>query len=297
MTSEQWRRFRDEFFSSRDDVHKDRNHRYAHDVDILANFKRNAYGRLTALETWRTYAGKHWDSICSLVDDLAHGKHVTPALGEKDILGSFYDLANYVELGAALVAEATSPEYVDVHDEVIIETKTRDLVIVDLDDTIWDFVGEIKKMRLIPRERLMSWGGLSEWLGDEALAVFTDACRRMEDEEPFEGAVYALQAISSNYRIGIVTSRHHGHLNGIRAWLDAHQIPYEFILTDQQDKVSTALGLGATVIIDDRMETLQQAADSGIRAACLCKMWNMDAEDDDRIYRFDNWAEIQRWLG
>lgn len=292
MNQQEWLRFREGFSEQRGAVHDDRNHRYAHDDDVLANFKRNAYGRLHPLEVWRTYAGKHWDAICSIVDDLANGKTVTPSLGEKDILGSFYDLANYLEFGAALVSER--PE------EPVYETKRHELplIIVDLDDTLWDFVGECCSLVEggIPEPYLYEWGGIYKYLGERTTEVMETAADRMSFAEPFPGAADALNTLFDSYRIGIVTSRYSGTLNRIRGWLHDNLIPSDFVLTGQKHKGEVARGMDAYVIIDDNLETLRDAVDREVGAACLARKWNIDAEDDDRINRFSSWEEILHWL-
>jgi hypothetical protein len=291
MNQQEWVRFRNAFSEERGAVHEDRNHRYAHDDDVLANFKRNAYGRLHPLEVWRTYAGKHWDAICSIVDDVAKGKSVTPSLGEHDILGSFYDLSNYIELGAALVGERETPPTSSPRYEL-------PLILVDLDDTLWDFVGECSSLVEggIPDEYLYRWGGIYQYLGERTQEVMESAAARMAFADPFCGAVDALNALFDNYRIGIVTSRYSGTLNSIRGWLHDNGIPSDFVLTGQSNKGEVARGMDAYVIIDDNLETLRDAVDREVGAACLARKWNIDAEDDDRINRFFSWEDIHNWL-
>jgi uncharacterized HAD superfamily protein len=295
MNREQWLSFLERFDSKRSAIHKDRNHRYAHDIDVLANFKRNAYGRTTSLEVWRTYAGKHWDSICSLVDDLSNDKSVTPALGESDLLGSFYDLANYLELGAALIEEkicADRPVPPSSREEL-------PLVLIDVDDTLWDFVAVVADVvGGIPHQYLTSWGGLTEYLGDETLEVFTKATDQMMDEDPLIGAVESIQRLYENHRIGIVTSRHHGHLDGILAWLKRWDIPCDFVLTGQPDKVFVARGMNATALVDDNLDTLVGASKADIRACGLSRPWNADMSSDDSyiLTRVESWDDIEDWI-
>jgi hypothetical protein len=294
MNREQWLSFLDKFDSKRSAIHKDRNHRYAHDIDVLANFKRNAYGRTTSLEVWRTYAGKHWDSICSLIDDLSEGKNVTPALGESDILGSFYDLTNYLELGAALIEEKAAENPVPPQSR-----EELPLILVDVDDTIWDFVALVDEIvGGIPARYLASWGGLTEFLGDSTLDVFTQATDRMEEEEPFIGAVEAIQRIYENHRVGIVTSRHHGHLDGIISCLRRWSIPCDFVLTGQPDKVSVARGMSAIALVDDNLDTLVGASSAGVRACCLARPWNeeMSSSDYHMLTRVESWDDIEDWI-
>jgi FMN phosphatase YigB (HAD superfamily) len=295
MNREQWLSFLDRFDDKRGAIHKDRNHRYAHDIDVLANFKRNAYGRTTSLEVWRTYAGKHWDSICSLIDDLSNGKSVSPALGESDILGSFYDLANYLELGAALVEESMSNDGTE-------EPKQREelpLILIDVDDTLWDFVGKVKSVvGEIPEQYLMTWGGLSDFLGDSTPRVFQEAANGMQYHSPFLGAVGAIERLYENHRIGIVTSRHHGHLDGIISWLENWAVPSDFVLTGQQDKTSVARGLKAVAIIDDNLDTLVESSESGIRACGLARSWNagMSSDDTYMLTLVESWDDIEDWI-
>lgn len=295
MNRDQWLDFLDRFDDKRSAIHKDRNHRYAHDIDVLANFKRNAYGRTTSLEVWRTYAGKHWDSICSLVDDLSNEKAVTPALGESDILGSFYDLANYLELGAALVEEKICAEE-NVDDP---PREELPLILVDVDDTLWDFVGKVKAVAgEIPDRYLLTWGGLTEFLGDRTARVFQEAADGMNYHSPFLGAEGAIKRLYENHRIGIVTSRHHGHLDGIISWLENWGLPSDFVLTGQQDKASVARGMKASIIIDDNLDTLVESSEAGIRACGLTRSWNdgMSSDDPYMLTLVSSWDEIEDWI-
>jgi 5'(3')-deoxyribonucleotidase len=291
MNQQEWLRFREAFSEERGAVHDDRNHRYAHDDDVLANFKRNAHGRLHPLEVWRTYAGKHWDALCSIVSDVAEGKSVTPSRGEDDILGSFYDLANYIEFGAALLSEKGGCSSVATRSDL-------PLIIVDLDDTLWDFVGECCSLVEggIPDSYLYEWGGIYQYLGGRTPEVMESAASNMSFCEPFPGAVSAINSLFDNYRIGIVTSRYSGTLNSIRGWLYDNHIPSDFVLTGQKHKGEVARGMDAYLIIDDNLETLRDAANREIGAACLARTWNIDAEDDDRINRFSSWQEVENWL-
>jgi hypothetical protein len=105
VNGEDYERLIGEFTASRRKIHSNRNERYAHDDDVLANIKRTATGSLTPLQVWMVYAAKHWDSICGLVDMLARGESPDPLIGEADVAGSFRDLANYIELGYALLLD------------------------------------------------------------------------------------------------------------------------------------------------------------------------------------------------
>jgi len=292
----EWQKFRDGFSRERGAIHDDRNHRYAHDNDVLANFRRNARGRLTPLEVWRVYAGKHWDAICSLVDDLSHGKTVSPAKGENSLLSSFHDLANYIEFGAALVSEDANPA-VD-EPEYVTPRYELPLILVDLDDTLWDFVGECSTLVEggIPDEYLYQWGGIYKYLGPRTEEVMNEAADRMNFSRPFDYASEALNLLFDDYRIGIVTSRHSGTLNRIRAWLADNLIPSDFILTGQNNKGEVARGMDALCLIDDSIENLEDCIAREGGAACLAKKWNIDAEDNPDIKRFDSWKQIYSWL-
>ena len=103
MNNDEYQHLIAKFTDERDALHSDRNERYAHDDDVLANIKRTATGSLTPLQVWLVYAAKHWDSICGLVDSISRGEEPEPLIGEADIAGSFRDLANYIELGYALL--------------------------------------------------------------------------------------------------------------------------------------------------------------------------------------------------
>ena len=294
MTSEEWVRFRGTFAEKRGAIHDDRNHRYAHDDDVLANFKRNARGRVTDLEAWRVYAGKHWDAICALIDDISTGKTVNPAMGEDDLYGSFYDLANYIEFGAALLHERINAGEAVTHSQ----RHELPLILVDLDDTLWDFVGECCSLVEggIPERYLWHWGGIYRYLGDRTPAVMEEAQERMAFCDPLPGASEVITELFDWYRVGIVTSQYSGTLNRIRLWLSENSIPCDFILTGQANKAEVARGMDALLLIDDNIETLRETADREVGTACIATRWNIDAEDDDRIRRYQTWSEIGDWL-
>jgi len=72
------------------------------DSDRLINFKRNADNLgLSSMHVWAVYAGKHWDSICTLV------KTGRQESGEP-VKGRFLDLINYMILGYALYQDTLS---------------------------------------------------------------------------------------------------------------------------------------------------------------------------------------------
>jgi hypothetical protein len=110
MDSKTFTEFREQFNAECEAILANRAPLYSTDDDRLVNFKRNATGRVTPLDVWRIYAGKHWDSICSTVDALAGGRILVEQ--GQDLFGSFRDLRNYLDLGVALIAEliATRPD-------------------------------------------------------------------------------------------------------------------------------------------------------------------------------------------
>ena len=105
MTREEYDRLIASFTDERRRLYDDRNSRYANSDDVLANIKRTATGSLTPLQVWMVYAAKHWDSICGLIDMLSRGDAPDPLIGEHDVAGSFRDLANYIEMGYALLSD------------------------------------------------------------------------------------------------------------------------------------------------------------------------------------------------
>lgn len=73
------------------------------DADRLSNFKRVAKAvGLTSLQVWYVYASKHWDAISVYVK--------TGRVESEGIAGRFDDLANYLMLGLALLAEPEEEE-------------------------------------------------------------------------------------------------------------------------------------------------------------------------------------------
>lgn len=110
MTSDEYDRLVAQFTESRRAVHANRRARYAADDDVLANITRTATETVSPLQVWMVYAAKHWDSIRGLVDAISRGENPEPLIGEPDIAGSFRDLANYIELGYALLMDAQGAE-------------------------------------------------------------------------------------------------------------------------------------------------------------------------------------------
>jgi hypothetical protein len=76
---------------------------YAHGGDRLDNFRRNGKDmELPMITIWRTYAGKHWDSITTFVKDVTHGRErprSEPMSGRAD------DLIVYLILFKAMLEE------------------------------------------------------------------------------------------------------------------------------------------------------------------------------------------------
>lgn len=121
MNQRDYADFRAAFIQRTFEISDSKSREYAHDVDVLKNFKRTAEHLSTgnvAPETVATvFLQKHMDSITAIVGHIQQTGEVPDDLTE-DLSGRFSDAINYLLLLLALIHERSAAEQLD-HEQVI----------------------------------------------------------------------------------------------------------------------------------------------------------------------------------
>lgn len=90
-------------FAQIESLSTNKGHEYSGDDDALSNFKRNAERvGITPMQVWAVFAGKHYDSICTYIQENA--QPVQRVLTEP-ICGRIDDLITYLLLLKGLIYE------------------------------------------------------------------------------------------------------------------------------------------------------------------------------------------------
>jgi hypothetical protein len=168
-------------------------------------------------------------------------------------------------------------------------------IIVDIDNTLWDFATPFWKKiehRGVPRP--------SEWHGDFWKDYFTveeflrtiDEVHKEQDASaaPFPEAAPFLAALKTGGRHITIASHRNPSSRGVtEKWLKAHGLAYDELYVGP-DK--TVLFDDHHVIVDDSAELLNKAAAKGLITAGLRYPWNRDSDH----CLFENLSEILMYL-
>lgn len=118
---------------------------------------------------------------------------------------------------------------------------------------------------------------------------------------PIDGALRALEKLSQDYDIHIITSSPGDILSFIKGWLERNGFTFisqihctRVVMTDQnpRKKIDIARELGIIYMIDDASHTAEQFVSSGIGFFLLGKPWNKNF-NMDHVIRVENWGEIE----
>ena len=168
-------------------------------------------------------------------------------------------------------------------------------IIVDIDNTLWDFATPFWK-------KIEHHGvpGPSEWTGDfwknyfnvEQFLRYIDDVHKGQDinAAPFPEAAPFLAALKTRgYRITIASHRNPDSRGVTEKWLQIHGLAYDELYVGP-DK--TVLFDDNHAIVDDSAELLDKAATKGLITAGLRYPWNRDS--GHRL--FENLSEILVYL-
>ena len=168
-------------------------------------------------------------------------------------------------------------------------------IIVDIDNTLWDFA--------TPFWKKIEHHGVplpSEWTGDfwkdyftiEQFQRYIDEVHQEQDAgaAPFPEAAAFLSALrTGGRRITIASHRNPASREVTEKWLKTHSLVYDELYVGP-DK--TVLFDDHDAIVDDSVELLDKAAAKGLITAGLRYPWNRDSEH----CLFENLSEILVYL-
>ena len=176
---------------------------------------------------------------------------------------------------------------------------------MDVDSTVWDTGAWVRAATLevigeTPDEATIStWTHVLDAYGEAATTSIFDRVfdpARVSEREPYPGAPEALRALQRDAGVGIhfVTRNDPGTVvPHLESWLKEHFGPEVGLTVTTGDKLVILRDLDAFGLIDDRPETLAQAADAGLWTATKLHPWNRDlvARRPD-VHGFSDWREV-----
>lgn len=206
-------------------------------------------------------------------------------------------------------------------------TSTKSRIAVDLDDVLFDFVGEffawhnkVYGTQLDPHRTVFdklweAWGGTKDEAAERVPHFFHEV--NMQHVEPIEGAVSALSSLKESCSLSIVSARHPSTEGATMDWLATY-------FSDSFDEVIVGIGnpisdgmilskaevcvdIGASVLIEDQLIHALGAADAGCPVVLFGdRPWNQASELPSNVRRAEDWPQVQhilqdrdrlKWLG
>lgn len=148
------------------------------------------------------------------------------------------------------------------------------------------------------------WGGTQEEAIEKVNEFYkSEHFKRLK---PIEGAKEAVQNLSKNHDLVVITSRHEGISKLTKEWLSEHfpQIT-EIRLTNEwknfgksSEKSKMCQQLLVEVMIEDSLDYAKSCAFCGVKTFLIDCPWNQTEEKlPERVIRVDSWKEILKHLG
>jgi len=126
------------------------------------------------------------------------------------------------------------------------------------------------------------------------------------NSRPFKEAVEAINTLSKNHKMIVVTGRDTIIEDVTRAWLDKHfgELFAEAHFTarynldgNSRTKAEVCLKAGADYLVDDTIEDTLEAAANGIQSLLFGDYpWNKSSKFPDGVIRLKNWQEVLEYF-
>lgn len=177
---------------------------------------------------------------------------------------------------------------------------------MDVDSTVWDTAAWVRKAVLevtgenLNPEVTSTWTNLLDRYGEAATTKVFDLVlspRRVAEREPYANAAEILRALQEEHgiRVHFVTRNWDpdSMTPHLKPWLREHFGPRVGLTVTREDKLPIFDSLGAFGVIDDRPDTIERAANSGLWVAVRIQPWNQEllAKRDD-LRGFHGWREV-----
>ena len=119
--------------------------------------------------------------------------------------------------------------------------------------------------------------------------------RILQNSEPKEYAKEAIEKISNNNKIIIITARENELKDITINWFVKNKIKYDQIIFEQKDKLKSVIDNKIDLFIDDNELICKSIAEIGIKTLMMDSRINRNVEIDgvERVY---NWKEILKIL-
>jgi len=117
---------------------------------------------------------------------------------------------------------------------------------------------------------------------------------RMDQLKPYEGVVESIRKISRDLgQITFVTARRAKFSGSTVIWLQRNfNISFGFVIRSSSEKPQFILNEGFDVFIEDRLSTVNRAADLGIKTYLIDRPWNSGRYTHSDVIRVNSLEEV-----
>lgn len=175
---------------------------------------------------------------------------------------------------------------------------------VDVDNTLWDFEGEMRRrmVEVLGEENVPKtfsyWNEPEVLMGskDAAVKIFNDIQAIQHHFEPYQGAVNVLRSLKRmQYKVLIATNRLPETKESLVCFLDDWEMPYDEIfcdlgkerLFDERDDIA--------LVFDDAPYIIEDACDREIETIALRFDYNKNIIDPD-LKKFKSCVAVHEYL-
>lgn len=102
-------------------------------------------------------------------------------------------------------------------------------------------------------------------------AFYINAQDTFEESPPYDGAIEFMKKLAVKHDVWIVTNQYHNNEIHTLKWLYNHKIPYHSIVFTSDKHI-----VNCDVLIDDSIGNLENFINSGKRAICMGRPWNIN---------------------
>jgi 5'(3')-deoxyribonucleotidase len=179
----------------------------------------------------------------------------------------------------------------------------------DIDSTIWNTGAWVRSAvfevtgESLDMGRITTWTHVLDTYGEDATTTIFERVfdpQRVRDREPYPGAPEVLRALQESYSIKIHFVTHNDPeimAPYLEPWLKAHFGRKVGLTVTTGDKLDILKELGAFGLVDDRPDTIERVAETGLWAAAMIQPWNRDLlTRRSDIHGFSHWQEVPNLL-
>jgi 5'(3')-deoxyribonucleotidase len=169
-------------------------------------------------------------------------------------------------------------------------------LLIDIDGVCRDIIPKMAEIyqRETGKEAklpITTWGMKRNFPKIDDVATFffkqRDNAREIFEENPvIEGAEVVLKRLAESFDIILVSHQYRGNERFTRNWLLRNGLYFPVIYTDRKFLVP------GDILIDDRIENLEEFEKTERRAICFANPWN----EEYKGVRIENWYEIEDYL-